>query len=267
MRDSEFYAAEFARVVAKAPAGPAPAPDPATVGTASEFAAVGRSEPRAAGGAAEARQAASADAYVPPAGLAGGQVSNVGTSGSAVSKPVQSGSSVLSGAAGAAEDAFGGAAASSFGSSAEKTLEAIVGPEVAVVRGLLSSVFGIGGGAPAAPTFTKYEQPAPIQFAAAESGSGFGAAEYDDMGMPRMVDSGSAGSGTGAAAPAGPAAPSSSSAGIAGGGAASPASPQVVMNISTMDARSFLDYSDQIAAAVSAALRTNHSVGDAIGDL
>jgi hypothetical protein len=109
---------------------------------------------------------------------------------------------------------------------------------VPLVSGLLA-LFG-GGGSPAPPApLVKYVLPAPISFQAAETESGVSNADYDQMGMPRAY----------------------------GGDGANRAAPQITVNVQAMDARSFLDHSNEIARAVRDAMLNLNAINDVVNDL
>ena len=76
-------------------------------------------------------------------------------------------------------------------------------------------------------------------FAAAETASGLGAVDYDQAGMPRAYDA----------------------------GLRSSSQPQVQVTVQAMDARSFLDRSTEIAAAVREAMLNLNSINDVVNDL
>ena len=114
---------------------------------------------------------------------------------------------------------------------------------------LVGELFGLfGGGDSAAPApLVKYAMPSKLTFEAAETGSGLSNVDYDQSGMPRAYTSGS-----------------SSDSGIPSN--ATP-SPQITVNVQAMDARSFLDRSSDIAAAVRDAMLSLSSINDVINDL
>src|SRR4051794_5354886 len=107
---------------------------------------------------------------------------------------------------------------------------------------LASLVFGLfGGGKEEPPTSMKYALPARRDFSAAETSGGLADVDYDQSGRPRAVE-------RGAAASAG-------------------AAPQITVNVQAMDARSFLDRSGDIAAAVRDAMLNLNSINDVVTDL
>jgi len=103
-------------------------------------------------------------------------------------------------------------------------------------------LFG-GGGTPDPPPLVKYAMPASIDFQAAETRTGFSHVDYDQSGKPRAYGGASSG------------APSGTSA------------PQITVNVQAMDARSFLDRSSDIAAAVRDAMLNLNSINDVVNDL
>jgi hypothetical protein len=114
-----------------------------------------------------------------------------------------------------------------------------------LVGGLLG-LFG-GGGSSDPPPLVKYAMPPSLSFQGAEVGAGLGNSDYDQDGMPRTYG----GSGT------------------AGGGTvpSTPAGPRITVNVQAMDARSFLDRSGEIAAAVREAMLNLNSINDVVNDL
>ncbi len=87
--------------------------------------------------------------------------------------------------------------------------------------------------------------PAAVDFQAAESGGRITSLDYDQMGMPR-ASSGTANGGT--------------------SGAANSA-PQITVNVQAMDARSFLDRSNDIALAVRDAMLNMNAINDVVNEL
>lgn len=108
---------------------------------------------------------------------------------------------------------------------------------------LASLIFGLFGGGEkeAPPALVKYALPARRSFEAADTVSGLEEVGYDQVGRPRAVDTGGAGT-----------------AGSA---------PQITVNVQAMDARSFLDRSGEIAAAVREAMLNLNSINDVVTDL
>jgi hypothetical protein len=104
------------------------------------------------------------------------------------------------------------------------------------VARLLFGLFG-GGDDPDPPALVKYALPAQRRFEAAETPSGLADVDYDQFGRPRASERGSA------------------------------AAPQITVNVQAMDARSFLDRSSDIAAAVREAMLHLNSINDVVTDL
>jgi hypothetical protein len=119
-----------------------------------------------------------------------------------------------------------------------------------LVTGILH-LFG-GGDEPATPPLVKYAMPPSLAIEAAASASGVEYLDYDQFGFPRAY---------GQRPPASEAPPPA-----VGGGSGAPA-PQITVNVQAMDARSFLDRSTDIAAAVREAMLHLNSINDVIGEL
>jgi len=111
-----------------------------------------------------------------------------------------------------------------------------------LIGGLLG-LFG-GGGSDAPPPLEKYALPPSLAFDAAETGPGIADVRYDQNGAPRVDTSG-----------------------VQERGSASPAAPQITVNVQAMDARSFLDRSSELAAAVREAMLNLNSINDVVNDL
>jgi hypothetical protein len=109
--------------------------------------------------------------------------------------------------------------------------------------GGLVGLFDGGGGSTQQP-LTKYAMPDPVSFQGAETSGGIAAGDTDLTGMPRAASSGS-GTAT------------------AGGGSGS----QITVNVQAMDARSFMDRSSDIAAAVRDAMLNLNSINDVVSSL
>lgn len=110
-----------------------------------------------------------------------------------------------------------------------------------LIGGLLG-LFG-GGGSPDPPPLVKYAMPASIDFQSAETRAGFANVDYDQSGRPRAY--------AGASSSTPPDTPT----------------PQITVNVQAMDARSFLDRSSDIAAAVRDAMLNLNSINDVVNDL
>ena len=151
------------------------------------------------------------------------------------------------------------AAPANAGPSTASTIESIAGTVLKSGFGmvpLVSELLGLfgGGGSPAPAPLVKYAMPAAINFEAADSGSGTSNADTDQFGMPRAYSAGGAGA-------------SPQASGAASGTSGSTASPQITVNVQAMDARSFLDRSTDIAAAVRDAMLNLNSINDVVNDL
>ena len=131
-----------------------------------------------------------------------------------------------------------------------QTLETIASTVFQSALGLVPLVSGLiglfgGGGDPAPPPLVKYAMPSPIEFQGAAWGSGVMNVDYDQSGRPRAYGNESA---------------ANSTRGAAG-------SPAITVNVQAMDARSFLDRSNDIAAAVRDAMLNLNSINDVVNDL
>jgi hypothetical protein len=89
----------------------------------------------------------------------------------------------------------------------------------------------------------KYAMPPSIAFQGANTDAGVAFADYDQTGMPRSY---------GTPAPT---------------GSAPQSAPQITVNVQAMDARSFLDRSSDIAAAVREAMLNMNSLNDVVSEL
>jgi hypothetical protein len=122
---------------------------------------------------------------------------------------------------------------------------------------LISGLFDLFGGGedPAPAPLVKYALPPRIDFFGAYSGGGASSADYDQRGTVRayVPTAGPANFGT---------APSNSPAEGAGS-----SGPQIQVNVQTMDARSFLDRSNDIARAVRDAMLNMNAINDVVSEL
>jgi len=119
-----------------------------------------------------------------------------------------------------------------------------------LVKGILS-LFGGGDDKPAQTPLVKYALPPSIAFEAAEVGGRVVSADYDQTGMARGYRTSAA---------------SEQQAPLSGGANGTP-SQQITVNVSAMDARSFLDRSGDIAAAVREAMLNLNSINDVVSEL
>ncbi len=123
--------------------------------------------------------------------------------------------------------------------------------------GALAGLFG-GGGSDAPEPLVKYAMPAPLRFEAAETDWGLSSVDFDQFGMARPYQTEPASR------------PALSGSGDGNGGAAgerNSAAPHITVNVQAMDARSFLDRSGDIAAAVRNAMLNLNSINDVVNDL
>jgi uncharacterized protein YggU (UPF0235/DUF167 family) len=118
-----------------------------------------------------------------------------------------------------------------------------------LISGLVS-LFS-GGDAAAPPPLVKYALPAAVDFQAAESQGQVTGVDYNQMGMPRSYA---------------PAAASGSANGTANG-TGNGAAPQITVNVQAMDARSFMDRSNDIALAVRDAMLNLNAINDVVNEL
>jgi len=120
---------------------------------------------------------------------------------------------------------------------------------------LVTGLLGLfGGGSSEPPPLVKYAMPDKQYFVGADTGGGISEAGYDQMGLPRAYSA--APSAAPPASPGGSPASSGSSAG-----------PQVTVNVQAMDARSFVDYSHEIAQAVRDAMLNSNAINDVVSNL
>lgn len=167
----------------------------------------------------------------------------------------------------AGQDVEGGAKTEQQGSGGGSTAETVMkdvfesGLGVVPLIGDLFGLFGGGGSNSPAPLL-KYQMPSSISFMSADTGDQLGAADYDQMGLPRAYDAGdTADSGTSNAVENNATAPGASSA------SAGAAAPQITFNVQAMDAQSFLDRSSDLAQAVRSAMLNMSSINDVVSEL
>lgn len=110
---------------------------------------------------------------------------------------------------------------------------------VPLVGGLLG-LFG-GGDDPSPAPLVKYAMPSRISFDAAESAAGIQNVDYDQAGRPRAYTNSLSGD--------------------------SRTAPQITVSVQAMDARSFLDRSGDIAAAVREAMLNLNPINDVVNEL
>lgn len=165
--------------------------------------------------------------------------------------------------AGAAQSQSSSGASAGTGNGIGGTIESIAST---VLKGglgivpIVSELFGLfGGGGPSPPQpLVKYAMPASVDFETAETQSGLSNTDYDQMGMPRAYAAGrTTGNGDSSAS-------SNNSTGQSNSGSSR---QQITVNVQAMDARSFLDRSSDIAAAVRDAMLNLSSINDVVNDL
>lgn len=152
--------------------------------------------------------------------------------------------SVSGGAIGSAIDAGAGAAPAtaakkSSGGGAEQIALDVLKSGFGLAP-LVTTLFGIfaGGGEASPAPRVKYAMPARMNFEAAETAAGLSAVDYGQGGTPRSYQA-----------------------------EATAAPPQINVTVQAMDARSFLDRSSEIAAAVRDAMLNLNSINDVVNDL
>lgn len=169
------------------------------------------------------------------------------------------GTSTKAGADSAAQSTGGGT-----GSTIESALTTFLEGGLGIVPPIGSLIGLFGGGDSPPPQLEKYQQPSAIDFVSADTPNGLVAADYDQLGMPRLADTALPTSTAASASGAG----GSSTAGNGGiGGQSGTPAPQVTVNIQAMDAQSILDRSSDIAQAVRSAMLNMSTVNDVISDL
>jgi len=185
-----------------------------------------------------------------------GQVSGAADGQSYTATPV--GTSTKGGAESAAQSTGG------TGSTIESAVTTFLEGGLGIVP-LVGSLVGLfGGGNSAPPQLEKYQQPSSIDFVSADTPNGLAAADYDQLGMPRLAD---AALPTPTAASSSGASGSSAAANASSAGQSGTAAPQVTVNIQAMDAQSILDRSGDIARAVRSAMLNMSTINDVISDL
>jgi len=154
-------------------------------------------------------------------------------------------------------DVLGATVTPSQTAKAPATGETVVSKVLQSGLGMLPLVNGIlslfrGGATPPPEPLVKYAMPARLDIVAAATSGGITSADFDQSGLPRAYGK----------APSRPGEPILTSSGSV---AAQPA--QITVNVQAMDARSFLDRSTDIAAAVREAMLHTNSINDVISEL
>jgi len=148
-----------------------------------------------------------------------------------------------------------GSATSSSGSGGDSALSiasTVLESGLGIVP-LIGGLIGLfdGGGSSTQQPLTRYAMPDPVSFQGAETSNGIEAADSDLSGMPRVASGG-----TGATTGGG-----TVTTGSAGGGS------QITVQVQAMDARSFMDRSSDIAAAVRDAMLNLNPINDVVSNL
>lgn len=110
-----------------------------------------------------------------------------------------------------------------------------------VIKGLIG-LFGGGDDDQEPAPLLKYALPPAIQFRGARTQTGINSVDYDQSGMPRAF-------------------------GAAWREPTAGTGPQITVNVQAMDSRSFLDHSNEIAAAVREAMLNLNSINDVVAEL
>jgi hypothetical protein len=168
-------------------------------------------------------------------------------------------------------------ASTDSGSTAESVVSTVLKSGLGLAP-LISGLVGLfsGGDSSTPPALVKYAAPPKVDFEAAESGGQVSGVDYDQTGMPRNYsETALSTSADGSGQTSSPAvdqtenqssyAPAAASGGTST--SAGSAAPQITVNVQAMDARSFLDRSSDIAAAVREAMLNMNSINDVVNDL
>jgi hypothetical protein len=164
-------------------------------------------------------------------------------------------SGILSAVLGSSGTATG--TASGNGSKGSSVLESVASTVLKSGLGMMPLLNGIlhlfgGSDPPAPPPLVKYGMPPRLDILTGTGADSITEMDADQFGIPRPYERTTADSG---AAPSVPAASTSM------------AAPQITVNVQAMDARSFLDRSTDIAAAVREAMLHMNSINDVINEL
>ena len=119
-----------------------------------------------------------------------------------------------------------------------------------LVRGILS-LFGGDDDSPEPQTFTKFQLPQSVAFMAVNTPGGFSAASFDQNGFQRPLDP----------------SPNTTAADGIPTSTSTSTGQQITVNVQAMDARSFMDRSDDITAAVRSAMLNLNSINDVVSEL
>jgi len=184
----------------------------------------------------------------------------------------------------AGQNVQGGVQTEQPGGGGSSTAETVLKDVFEGGLGLVPLIGGLaglfGGGSNNPPPLLKYEMPSSISFMSADSGDQLAAADYNELGLPRVYGAAYTGaapaSGSGVSGP--PVSPADLSTGAArgdvsgvngvtGGANGAAAAPQITVNVQALDAQSFLDRSNDIAQAVRSAMLSMNSINDVVSDL
>jgi hypothetical protein len=124
-----------------------------------------------------------------------------------------------------------------------------------IAKGILS-LFGGEDDTPAPAPLVKYALPPSISFEGAEVGGQLVNADYDQAGVARAY-----------AAPLASTIQTAPASNPIVGSSVTAQTPQITVNVSAMDARSFMDRSSDIAAAVRDAMLNLNSINDVVSEL
>ncbi|HEY2018936.1 MAG TPA: hypothetical protein VGH38_35770 [Bryobacteraceae bacterium] len=208
--------------------------------------APGTTVPNTTSGIAEVAAAVAPKAVTPAVASTAAPATSGGTAESLASSLLNNvfGSVPVLGAIQGAQAGGSGGIGGTLESIASTVLKSGLGM-VPLIGGLLG-LFGRGDSTPAAPAMVKYAMPGSIAFEGADTGAGISLADRDQTGMSRAYGN---------------------TASSTGGPPASTPAPQITVNVQAMDARSFLDRSSDIAAAVRDAMLNMNSLNDVVSDL
>jgi hypothetical protein len=147
----------------------------------------------------------------------------------------------------------GGGVGSTLGSVASSIFKSGLG-----LSPLVSGLFGLFGGGhdTEPPPLVKYALPASIDFQAAYSGGALSQVDYGQFGMSRS-----------ASIPRTVGAGANSRDAVADSSGTAQTQHQITVNVQAMDARSFLDRSNDIARAVRDAMLNLNAINDVVSDL
>jgi hypothetical protein len=155
------------------------------------------------------------------------------------------------------------------GSTIESALTTFMEGGLGIVP-LVSGLIGLfGGDRSAPPRLEKYQHASSVDFLSADTPNGLEAADYDQLGMPRLAETALPSSTAATNSPVSSSAaggPSTAGNQSTGGQSGAP-TPQMTLNIQAMDAQSIMDRSGDIAQAVRSAMLNMSSINDVISDL